>query len=325
MSVIRAVDWRDLGLLARVRHRGLCLDSQLAFTRGANALQNALLDPFNPQHSISTLVARGGRSAGGSAIAQLLLLENHPLARLAFFGPPEALELPLGFEMLEALERFAGEHGAQSLIAEVDEQAPAFESLRAAGFAIYARQKLWRLDRSSAHQPAPNTPAWRHPSQQDHLAIQGLFRNLVPALVQQVEPPPGKEGQGLVHWAEGELLAFLDVHRGPAGTWILPYIHPAVESREELIAGALAGLSPSPSRPLYLCVRSYQGGLAAALEALGFQPYLDQAVMVKRLTARLREAALRPLPAMEGTQPEASAPITYNCVRHSAVSQKRGS
>ena len=242
MSVIRPVDWRDLGLLARVRHRGLCLDSQLAFTRGANALQNALLDPFNPQHSISTLVARGGRPASNSAVAQLLLLENHPLARLAFFGPPEALELPLGLEMLEALARFAGEHGAQSLIAEVDEQSPAFESLRAASFAIYARQSLWRLDSPGARPQAPDAPGWRHPSVQDRLAIQGLFRNLVPALVQQVEPPPGRDRQGLVYWAEGELMAFLDVHRGPAGTCILPYIHPAVESREELIAGALAGL-----------------------------------------------------------------------------------
>lgn len=320
MTVIRPLDWRDLGFLARLRHRGLCLDSQLALTRGTNALQNALLDPFNPQHSISTLVARSGQSSGGAAVAQLLLLENHPLARLAFFGPPEALEEPLGLELIEGLARFAGEHGAQSLIAEVDERAPAFERLRAASFAIYARQSLWRLNRGDPHPATASAKTWRPPTPQDRLAIQSLFRNLVPALVQQVEPPPGRDGQGLVYWAEGEVLAFLDIHRGPAGTWLLPYIHPAVQAREELIAGALAGLSSSPARPLYVCVRSYQGGLSTALDALGFQPYLEQAVMVKRLTARVREAAQRALPAMEGTQPEASAPITYNSVRHSGVS-----
>jgi len=47
-TMIRELDWRDLPLLHRVRDRGICPDSQLAFTRGANAFQNALLDVFIP-------------------------------------------------------------------------------------------------------------------------------------------------------------------------------------------------------------------------------------------------------------------------------------
>ena len=59
-NIIRTFDWRHVVLLARVRDRGLCMDSQLAFTRGAHALQNALLDPFIPGKSAITLVSRNG-------------------------------------------------------------------------------------------------------------------------------------------------------------------------------------------------------------------------------------------------------------------------
>jgi len=318
--VIRPFDWRDLGLLTRVRHRGLCLDSQLAFTRGTNALHNALLDPFTPGQTICTLVARAKPEEGGAAVGQLLLLENHSLARLAFMGPPEALEKPVGKRLLDALTRFAGQHGAQSLTAEVNEQDPAFESLRLASFAIYARQRLWRLDEAPrGARPRAALGPWRREKVGDRSAIQSLFQNLVPALVQQVEPPPGRDGQGLVYCSQGEVLGYLDIHRGPAGTWVLPYLHPAAEIHEELLAGILQELAPSQARPLYICVRSYQGGLAAALEALGFRPHLDQAVMVKRLSVPVRQAIHKPLPALEGTQPEATAPIIYNSCEDSSL------
>ena len=59
-QIIRELDWRDLPLLHRVRDRGICPDSQLAFTRGAHAMQNALLGPFTPGKSAVTLVSRNG-------------------------------------------------------------------------------------------------------------------------------------------------------------------------------------------------------------------------------------------------------------------------
>ena len=43
-EVIRPFDMRDLPQFARVKDRGLCLASQLAFTRGPQALQAVLVD-----------------------------------------------------------------------------------------------------------------------------------------------------------------------------------------------------------------------------------------------------------------------------------------
>ena len=41
----------------------------------------------------------------------------------------------------------------------------------------------------------------------------------------------------------------------------------------------------SKAANLYICVRGYQGWLENAMLDLGFDPWLEQAVMVKHLTA----------------------------------------
>jgi ribosomal protein S18 acetylase RimI-like enzyme len=141
LAMIRPFDWRDLPLLHRVRHRGLCLDSQLAYTRGPNVLQFALLDMLNPGRAAHTFVSRPG---GQAAIGQVVVPAGRSVAHIAFLSPAEILEDSHGSEMLDAMARAGAEHGAHSLIAEVDEHSPAFECLRRFGFAIYSRQRIWR-------------------------------------------------------------------------------------------------------------------------------------------------------------------------------------
>ncbi len=306
--MIRPFDWRDLALLRRVRDRGLCLDAQLAFTRGPHILGNALREALAPGRSACTLVARP-EGDGIAALGQFVQRGEEPHAKLAFLGPVEALEQDIGGQLLDALAHVAGERGAHNLIADVDESSPAFEGLRRAGFAIYARQRVWRLaDQREAL--TPPDAVWRMEAPHDGHAIRSLYLNLVPGLVQQVEPSPSRTAGGLVYWREGELLGYLDVERGPRGIWVHPYFHPAVEHIERLLAGLLALLHPEDRRPLFVCVRSYQSWLNDPLARLGFEPWVDQAVMVKRLTAAVRRPALAALPAIEGTRPEPTAPFS---------------
>jgi hypothetical protein len=310
--MIRSFDWRDLSLLHRVRHRGLCLDSQLAYTRGPNVLQHALLDMLNPGRAAHTLVLRPG---GQASIGQVLVRAGRTGAHIAFISPAEVLEDKEGVELLDALARAAGERGAHSLIAEVDEDSPAFESLRRSGFAIYSRQRIWecRPEAPAARAAAPGSPSaagWRLESPADSVAITGLYANLVPALVQQVEPPPTDHEQGLVHWRQGELLGYLGMNSGPRGVWVQPYFHPAAEDPERLLAQALEEIQDRRTRPLYMCVRSYQSWMTAPLHELGFQARADQAVMVKRLAVSLRQVQPALMPALEGTLPKPTAPFT---------------
>ncbi|MFV1860001.1 MAG: hypothetical protein ACC647_11720 [Anaerolineales bacterium] len=302
--MIRELDWRDLPLLHRVRDRGLCPDSQLAFTRGAHAMQNALLGPFIPGKSAVTLVSRNGDI---EAVGQCIYRSDAPNARLSFFGPEEALDHDTGLKLLESLAAAVGEHGAPNLVAEVDERREAFERLRSAGFAIYARQRIWRLDAAKGDFEHSDGEVWRVENSKDATAAQSLYHNIVPGLVRQVEPPPTRPGRNLVYWREGELLGYLDVERGSLGTWVQPYFHPAVENFQGLLGDYLREVPRD--RPVYVCVRSYQSWMSRPLERMRFEPAVDQAVMVKRLAIGVRRQAASPLPAVEGTYPEPTAPI----------------
>jgi hypothetical protein len=136
-----------------------------------------------------------------------------------------------------------------------------------------------------------------------------LYANLVPALVQQAEAPPRRNGRGWVLSQQGELLGYLNVDRGPLGTWVQPYLHPAAEPVEQLLQAFLTGVEARPGRPLYLVVRSYQGWLNDILERLGLQPAADQAVMVRRLVVPIRQPAVAGEGAPAGVTVKPTAPM----------------
>jgi hypothetical protein len=250
---------------------------------------------------------------------------SHPyqsrVARLTFIGPSNGLQAIQGARLLDALAQSVGRRGAQNLVAEVDEDSSAFESLREAGFAIYARQRIWHWDRPSAGGDPETGDFWEPERDDDHADLNNLYQDLVPGLVQHVEPGPNGGRRGLVFHQGGELLGYADIDRGPLGIWLHPYIHPAVEESESLIIGLLDRVSDSGNRPVYLCVRSYQGWMNAKLGRMGADACQDQAVMVKRLAARERLPAASPLPAFEGTRPEPTAP--YARLAKSPLSQKQ--
>jgi hypothetical protein len=211
--------------------------------------------------------------------------------------------------LLDSLGQSAGERGAQHLIADVDEQSPIFEEMRNAGFAIYSRQRIWCLEKRPEIEDPPGSEIWQSNFDSNESAINHLYLNIVPALVQQVELPPKIDRKDLSYWHEDEILGFLDIERGPLGVWIDPFIHPAVENLDELLVSFLAHYSDSQRRPLFFSVRSYQGWIGHALERLGFEPHSDQAVMVKRLAVSIRRPALSPIPSVEGTRPEPTTPF----------------
>lgn len=306
----RALDWRDLPLLHRLRDHGTCFDAQQAYTRGAHPLQTALLDAITPGRGDCTLVAPHPKKRALTAVGQVSHRSGGAIARLTFLGPTAAIDQDNGLRLLDGLATAVGERGGHHLIAEVDEDSPAFESLRRAGFAIYARQRIWRLPAGVPLDGDGTPPAWRPEQATDSIAISRLYLNVVPGLVQQVEQPPAGEPGGLVHWNNGELYAYLDLGRGPLALWAQPYLHPAVQEHDRLLLTAFNQVMGAGDLPLYVCIRSYQGWMNATLERMGLDRCADQAVMVKRLAAPIRRTAEAFLPGLEATRPEPTAPFT---------------
>ncbi len=307
--MIRPFDWRDVALLHRIRNRGICMDSQLAYTSGAQAMQSALRDLFALHRNACTLVLRPEDGDDEPVIGQYHHHPGRSFARLTFLGPHESISEMRGIRLLEALADAAGRNGALSIVAEIDEKDEALEGLRHAGFAIFARQRIWRLNnRVEMNKHSPKN-TWRKEREEDESAILHLHSGLIPSLVQQVEPPEVHDGNGLVYWEGDELLGYYHVRRGSRGNWVQPYFHPAAVLSDGLLSAGFEEFVTRDSKPLFVCVRSYQGGIGGVLESLGFEQCVDEAVMVKRLAKPIAKELHHVIPVLNGTRPEPTVPF----------------
>jgi hypothetical protein len=273
--IVRSLDVLDLPLLSRYRRDMLSLDSARFLTRGNPLGAVALLSYLDPRRHIYTAVATEN---GSSLMGQVALREEETSARMTFLAPAENLN-GLTLALLDHLVTEVGEWGAFHLLAEVDEDSPAFRFLRQAGFAMYAWQRIWKLP---IPDPVNKQGNWRPAADTDWPAVQSLYGQIVPGLLHPLEVLP-KQVMGMVCRPEGSLQAYVTVSRGPNGIWIQPIVPPDSDCVAEQLSGLASVMSDGRERPIYLCVRSYQAWLESVLEDLGAQAGPQQAVMVRRL------------------------------------------
>ena len=307
--MIRVCGWRDLGLLRRLTPLGVCLHSEAALTTGARVLQKGLVGLFAARRGATTLVWRGN-SDKTDAFAQMQVEDSAQRARVYFLAPAGA-ETPQhsAVALLEGLAHEAGRRGTRFVMAEALEGSAAFAVLRSVGYAIYARQQVYRL---VARSSAAKTDIVLEPcSPQDKIACQRLYSNIVPALVRQVESTPTGTDGGFFLRRDDDVVVLLSVNRGPKGIWVHPYVHPEAEdSIGEVLAAFLLEEELDAHRPVYVCARNYQSWLRGALQAAGFELWGQQTVMVKQLVVSARKPIRMAMAAINTTEVEISAPIT---------------
>lgn len=315
---VRPFDWRDLPYLYRNRHDSVFLDSALVLTRGHHVVSGALLSYLAPGMGVFTGISSGqeqgerpdyGRpDSGRPVIGQIIHLIGSPFAHLTFVTPDEAFDSPALPALLEYLITIAGERGAFRLLADVDEQSTVYEALRQSCFAIYTRQRIWQLNR----QPdvSGRSRAWRGATSRDTLAIKLLYNNLVPGLVQQVEPfMTNNRPRGVIHQQGEDLFAYVEIRYGNRGVWVHPFIHPDTQDVAERFTDLVQNLSNRGGRPVYICVRSYQAWLEPAIEAIGAESGPRLSVMVRHLASMQKAPRAQTVPTLEGSQPEVTAPM----------------
>lgn len=286
---VRSLDLLDLPFLSRYRQDVLPLDSARALTRGNPLGATALLSYLNPRRNLYTAVAS---QDGDSLMGQVILNEGETSARLVFLAPGEEIN-GLTLPLLDHLTKQAGEWGALHVLAEVDEDSPAFKSLRQAGFAMYAWQRVWKLPGFIGQVEQKD---WREVQETDWPAVQSLHAQIVPALLQPLENLP-PQAAGLVCAGEGGLQAYVLFSSGPQGVWLQPLIPPDSACFPEQLPGLVSASNAWNKRTVYVCVRSYQAWLESPLEDLGAEAGPRQAVMVKRLAKVIKDPQL--IPAME--------------------------
>jgi hypothetical protein len=305
---IRPFGLRDLALLRSYLNRGLFLDSTRVLIHGTALIpMGAFLSFLSPSTRMFTYRCENTAEKGTPLIGQLTFTPGASYARLSFLAPEDAMEQSDLSALADYMAMQMGEHGAFHILADVDESSQVFQLLHRAGFAIYARQRIWSLE----GQPVGEEDAvtWKACRSKDNISVSSLYCYVVPGLVQQVEPLPEKNLKGVVHYQDGDLLAFVETKYGRNGIWVQPFIHPDAEGFDKTLFNLLKDLPGRGSRPIYISIRSYQSWLESAIEKMGAQPGPLQAVMVRHLALTRRVNQSYPLPAMNGTRAEPTAPI----------------
>lgn len=294
---IRPLAILDLPYLYSFRDQAIGLDTARTLTRGNPLGAVGLFAYVNPvRHIYSAII--NGNGTDKTVLGGIIHSGNEPFAKLLFIAPSSQLDHPDLPALIETLSAQAGEWGAFHVLAEVDETSAAFVALRRAGFSVYAWQRMWDVSEiTDAIRPVE----WTKVKPVHMPAVQSLYYQIVPPLLQPVEPQP-KSGLG---WLCNEgVKCYVSVMQGVYGIVLSPLIHPEATFVSEKLASLISHLPDRRNRPVYLCVRSYQAWLEPVLADLGARGADRQAVMVKHLVHMVKEGQTAPaVPTGVSVQP----------------------
>jgi len=277
---IRPLAIFDLPYLYSFRDEAVGLDAARTLTRGNPLGAVGLFAYVNPVRHIYSAIVNG---EGESVLGGVIHSRNEPLAKLLFIAPSSQLHHPDLPALIESLSAQAGSWGAFHVLAEVDETSDAFIALRRAGFSVYAWQRMWDVSEiAQADRPVE----WTRVKSVHMPAVQSIYYQIVPPLLQPIEPQP----KSALGWLcnEGE-KCYVSALQGVYGIVLSPLIHPEATQVSEKLVSLIGNLPDRRNRPVYVCVRSYQAWLEPVLADLGAKGGDRQAVMVKHLVHMVKE------------------------------------
>jgi hypothetical protein len=223
--------------------------------------------------------------------------ESH--ARMLYLAPVSGLDHPGLPALVENLSIEAGNWGAFQVLADMEETSPAFAPLRRAGFVVYARQRMWDVTPTDGSKTGA---LWPRVQSENLPAVQNLYHQIVPPLLQPIEPMP-RRPVGFICGDRG--ICYATTFRGLSGIVVFPLMHPEATDVAAKLRSLIQNLPNRAGRPVYICVRTYQAWLEHVLEDLGAKPGPQQVLMVKHLARLVKESqkVLAPQPAQMRVQP----------------------
>ncbi len=280
MTSIRPFDLLDLPTLYRLRGEAVSLDSVRFLTRGNPLGAIGVMAYMNPQRHLYAAVCS---QDDATLIGGIIHTSGEHFAKLLYLAPLSQADHPAMPSLIESLTVEAGSWGAFHVVADIDETNPAFVPLRRAGFAVYAWQRIWKLSSLAA---GNGSNRWPRAVSENLPAIQSLHHQIVPPLLQAVEPAPQRVSGYFCQEGPG---CYVSAASGLMGIVLFPLIHPETSDVAAKLVSLIQHLPNRGGRPVYLCMRSYQAWLEDVLKDLGAEAGERQAVLVKHLTRVVKE------------------------------------
>ncbi len=303
---------RDLWVIYRLQKCGVRLDIRSAVLEPDAPLLLSLTHGLLPrQGRVVTVVLRRNDHRHGqqrAGFVQLHWRSGLPVMDVLFIAP--SLENQSGAtwlwkHLLHESTQVAGQLGAQRLFTHLPESNhAAVEVFRQAGFALYAQDRLYRLDPDDRWPDPPEARLWSPQRPHDSRGVEQLYHAITPAVVQQAEAIGNGRDNGertpVAWWGsaregcyvlrqDGQVAGYLRLTPGKRGHWLKMVLHPEVSTlRERLLHEALSLMEKWPRRPIFSDVREYEGYLADSLERFGFRHVMTRQLLVRHTTAAVK-------------------------------------
>jgi hypothetical protein len=297
----------------RLQRKGISLDLQRSLTQSYAPLREAWL-AFLTQQAMGqpTYVLYDLRD--GEGFVQVGYRPHQAAADVSFLSPALAdageRAANIWTRLLDGAVVEAAERGIQRVFASLPESGTEVDVFHQAGFMLYAGEEVYRLVQPGGGRRGATSPRLRPQHPEDWPAIQKLCVAITPQRIRQAEGGiavaarrerecrryvlPGENGN--------DLLAVLNLCVGGLGHWLRVLVHPdARDVTKDLIEWGVAELVGRAVRPIYCNVRKYEGGVRASLAAVGFEPYANQALMVKHTVAWVKAPAQELVPALKSS------------------------
>ena len=301
--MIRPFGLRDVFAIRRLTPRGVGFDLRCLLLHSPSPAHCALLG-YLTRHHLGTITCIHERSKEleTEGIIQVWPCADQAEWDLAFLAPSldHHRDAPdVWLRMLTHLIVLAARRDVERVCARSSEDAEAEDLLRKAGFTVVEREEVFVLSHQPA--PAPSPKGLRQLDRRDREALDELYSQVRPPLVQQAEglqrhwsTPPHLTSLGLVAasehvWAErGRIIAYLGLCSSSRGHWLEVVVRP--ERRADVLPYAkhVLTLARCTARtPVYCPVPDHDVGLGWLLRTLGFESYSRQVLLVAHTVARV--------------------------------------
>lgn len=305
-TMIRLFDIRDVATVQRLSPLGRPLAYEPAAVDGLSPLLDAMRAYISGgyDHAI-TLVRRDGETRELDAFGLMYIIpgrnakssELKHAAMIVMSPAPHSDALSAAWtELAEVFVAQAGEHGVDSITAEVSEDGRESEALQRVGFSSLMHQDIMKLGALPAEMDAPEVIGLNPQEITDELNLRNLNLRVVPRFLQKADS--GTDLTRLTHHSDcgfvlmsnQEILAHISLQQGRRGLGMqVLFRHEAKDLAQPALQYVLANLCDKTRRPVYCMVPSYQSWLLPILDNLGFVHITSNMIMVKHTTARVRQ------------------------------------
>jgi len=302
--VIRLFGLRDVLMVKQLQSQGVAFDLRRLLLHSSPPLYSAL-SGYLTHYNLGTITCvhegtKEGKNLKG--FAQVWPRADQAEWDIVFLSP--SLErhenaADLWYRLLTYLTILGAEQGILRIYARSSEDAEAEDIFRQAGFTVIAREEVFALRREPAAAPRPS--GLRLLAPQDGRALEELYRQAVPQLVQQAEGLPShsglahyrlplgsRRGQEYVWAEEGKIIAYMGWYSSPRGCWLEIVARPEHRANTPpCIKHILTLMGCSETMPVYCPVPDYDVGLGWLLRTLGFESCTRQVLLVVHTAARV--------------------------------------